>query len=62
VCGVGGSLFPGMTLGRLTLKAAACIAVWLVAFALMPAEDRGRIRRALADARARGAAMLAHFA
>ena len=42
VCGTIGSMFPGMTVARLAAKAAACIAVWLVAFAAMPAEDRAR--------------------
>ena len=40
VCGTIGSMFPGMTVAKLAAKAAACIAVWLVAFAAMPAEDR----------------------
>ncbi len=59
VCGTIGSLFPGMTVARLAAKAAACIAVWLIAFAAMPAEDRARVRRSLDSARVQGLALLA---
>jgi O-antigen/teichoic acid export membrane protein len=59
VCGAIGSLFPGMSAVRLAVKAAACIAVWLFAFAAMPAEDRARVRRSLDSARVRGLALLA---
>src|SRR5439155_3435395 len=54
VCGAIGSFFPGMNAVRLAAKAAACIAVWGVAFAAMPAEDRARVRRTLASIRAHG--------
>jgi O-antigen/teichoic acid export membrane protein len=59
VCGVTGTMFPGMTAAKLAAKAAACIAVWLVAFGAMPAEDRVRIRRSLDSVRVRGLALLA---
>jgi O-antigen/teichoic acid export membrane protein len=52
VCGAIGSLYPGITLGGLAMKAAACAAVWLGCYIVMPAEDRGRVRRTLSDARA----------
>lgn len=58
VCGAIGSLFPGITIGRLAAKAAACLGVWLVAYILMPREDQGRVRRTLVDARQRGLALL----
>ncbi|MEP7129600.1 MAG: hypothetical protein ABI770_00575, partial [Sphingomicrobium sp.] len=59
ICGAIGSLFPGMTAVRLAAKAAACIAVWIVAWLAMPAEDRGRVRLALGSARTYGRAMWA---
>ncbi|MEO8456124.1 MAG: polysaccharide biosynthesis C-terminal domain-containing protein [Sphingomicrobium sp.] len=58
VCGLVGSLFTGMTIARLALRAAVCVVVWVAAFLVMPAEDRGRVRRTLADARTRGMALL----
>jgi len=58
VCGSVGSLFPGIVLDRLAIRAAVCIAVWLAAYLVMPAEDRGRVRRTLIGARARGVALL----
>jgi antigen flippase len=59
VCGTIGSMFPGMTVANLAAKAGACIAVWLVAFAAMPAEDRARVRRSLDSARVHGLALIA---
>jgi O-antigen/teichoic acid export membrane protein len=59
ICGAIGSLFPGMTAVTLAAKAIACIAVWLVALVAMPAEDRGRVRIALGNARTHGLGLLA---
>ena len=59
VCGTGGTFLTGMTGSRLAARAAACIAVWLAAFAIMPAEDRARIRQGFVGVRTRGLALLA---
>ena len=58
ICGAIGSLYPGMSLERLAAKAAACGCVWVAAYLVMPAEDRGRVRRTLADIWRRGIALL----
>jgi O-antigen/teichoic acid export membrane protein len=58
VCGAIGSMFPGMTAAKLVGKAAACTAMWLVAFAAMPPEDRARVGRSLHSVRVRGLALL----
>jgi hypothetical protein len=58
-CGVIGSLFPGMGIGRLAAKAGVCVAVWAAAFAALPAEDRSRVHRTLGTVRARGRRLMA---
>jgi O-antigen/teichoic acid export membrane protein len=60
VCGVIGSLFPGMSAIRLGAKAIACVIVWLVALAVMPAPDRARVRSTLNNVRTRALSFLAH--
>ena len=55
VCGVIGSLFPGMSATGSAAKAAACGIVWLVAIAADAPEDRARVR---AVARERACAAL----
>ena len=59
VCGAAGSLLTGITMAKLGARAAVCIAVWLGALALMPAEDRARVRQTVDGVRARGLALLA---
>jgi O-antigen/teichoic acid export membrane protein len=42
-----GSRYPGLALGLLAAKAAACVALWLTALALLSAADRARLRSAV---------------
>jgi O-antigen/teichoic acid export membrane protein len=42
-----GSRYPGLAPGILGAKAAACVALWLAAFLLIPSEDRAQLRHGL---------------
>jgi O-antigen/teichoic acid export membrane protein len=59
VCGVIGSLFPGMSAIRLGAKAAACGIVWLAAIVVMPTQDRARVRATLESVLTRALSFLA---
>jgi hypothetical protein len=59
VAGTVGSAYPGLSLGLLSAKAALCAAIWVVSLAVIPAEDRARLRRGLALVADRRAAMRA---
>jgi O-antigen/teichoic acid export membrane protein len=59
VAGTVGSAYPGLSLGLLSAKAALCAAIWVASLAVIPAEDRARLRRGLALVADRRAAMRA---
>jgi hypothetical protein len=43
-CGFVGSRYWGLSVRMLSAKAAICVVAWLLAYAIMPAEDRARLR------------------
>ena len=58
ICGGIGSLLPGISIERIIVRAAACLAVWIAAYVVMPGEDRSRVRRTLNNARLHGLDMV----
>jgi O-antigen/teichoic acid export membrane protein len=48
VCGAVGSWYPGVAIGVMGAKAAICAVTWVVAFYVMPVEDRSRLQAGFA--------------